>query len=177
MSVRPFEGQMPELDEGVYIDNDATVIGRVSVGEDSSIWPACVVRGDINTISIGARTNIQDGSVLHVTHDSDYAPGGYSLNIGDEVTVGHKAMLHACSIGNRCLIGMSAIILDGAVIEDEVVIGAGSLVAPGKRLESGYLYLGQPARRVRKLSQKELDYFFYSAGHYVRLKDRYLRQE
>ena len=177
MSVRPFEGELPELKQGVYIDEDATVIGRVSVGEDSSIWPACVVRGDINTISIGARTNIQDGSVLHVTHDSDYAPGGYSLSIGDEVTVGHKAMLHACTIGNRCLIGMSSIVLDGAVIEDNVVIGAGALVAPRKRLESGYLYLGQPARRVRKLTQKELDYFVYSADHYVRLKDRYLNQE
>jgi len=148
MSVRPFEGEHPKPGKGVYIDEDATVIGRVSIGENSSIWPACVLRGDINTISIGARTNIQDGSVLHVTHDSDYVPGGYALSIGDEVTVGHKAMLHACNIGNRC-----------------------------KRLESGYLYLGQPARRVRKLSQKELDYFRYSAEHYVRLKDRYLNQE
>ena len=177
MSIRPFEGQLPELGEGVYIDPDATLIGRVSVGEDSSIWPACVVRGDINTISIGARTNLQDGSVLHVTHDSDYAPGGYALSIGDEVTVGHKAMLHACTIGNRCLIGMSAIVLDGAVIEDNVVLGAGSLVAPRKRLESGYLYLGQPARRVRELSQEELNYLGYSAEHYVRLKNRYLAQE
>jgi carbonic anhydrase/acetyltransferase-like protein (isoleucine patch superfamily) len=176
MSVRPFEGEHPKPGKGVYIDEDATVIGRVSIGENSSIWPACVLRGDINTISIGARTNIQDGSVLHVTHDSDYVPGGYALSIGDEVTVGHKAMLHACNIGNRCLIGMSAIVLDGAVIEDNVVVGAGSLVAPRKRLESGYLYLGQPARRVRKLSQKELDYFVYSAEHYVRLKDRYLNQ-
>ena len=177
MSVRPFEGELPELGKGVYIDEDATVIGRVAVGKDSSIWPGCVVRGDINTISIGARTNIQDGSVLHVTHDSDYAPGGYSLSIGDEVTVGHKAMLHACSIGNRCLIGMSAIVLDGAVIEDNVVLGAGSLVAPRKRLESGYLYLGQPARRVRKLTEEELNYLGYSAEHYIRLKDRYLADQ
>jgi carbonic anhydrase/acetyltransferase-like protein (isoleucine patch superfamily) len=176
MSLRPFEVQLPELGAGVYIDPDATVIGRVSIGADSSVWPACVVRGDINIISIGARTNIQDGSVLHVTHDSDYAPGGYALSIGDEVTVGHKAMLHACSIGNRCLIGMSSIVLDGAVIEDNVVLGAGALVSPRKQLESGYLYLGQPARRARKLTDEELDYLGYSAEHYVRLKQRYLDQ-
>ncbi len=176
MSIRPFEGQLPELGDGVYIDPDAIVIGRVSIGADSSVWPGTVIRGDINTISIGTGTNIQDGSVLHVTHDSDYAPGGYALSIGDEVTVGHQAMLHACRIGNRCLIGMSSIVLDGAVIEDNVVLGAGALVSPRKRLESGYLYLGQPARRARKLTDEELDYLGYSAAHYVRLKQRYLDQ-
>jgi carbonic anhydrase/acetyltransferase-like protein (isoleucine patch superfamily) len=135
------------------------------------------IRGDVNAVKIGARSNIQDGSILHVTHQSDYNPAGYPLLIGEDVTVGHKAMLHGCTIGNRVLVGMGSILLDGAVIEDDVMIGAGSLVAPGKHLESGYLYVGSPARRVRALTPAELEGLRYSANNYVRWKDEYLSED
>ena len=141
----------------------------MSIGEDASVWPLCSVRGDVHDIRIGARTNIQDNSVLHVTHDGDYAPGGYPLIIGDDVTVGHGVIVHACTVGNRCLIGMGSIVLDGAIIEDEVMLGAGSLVSPRKTLESGYLYVGSPAKKVRELNDKERAFFKYSAEHYVKL--------
>lgn len=174
MSVRSFEGVRPQLSEGVYIDEAATVIGDVQIGADSSVWPGCVLRGDVHHIRVGARTNIQDGSVLHVSHDSTYHPGGFPLIIGDDVTIGHNATVHACNVGDRCLIGMGCVVLDGAVLEDEVMLGAGSLVSPGKRLKSGYLWLGQPARRVRPLSDEEKVFLRYSAEHYVRLKNRHL---
>ncbi len=174
MSVRSFDGHTPVLGEGVYVDEQALVAGRVEVGADSSVWPMSVVRGDINSIRIGARTNIQDGSVLHVTHDSEYAPGGQALSIGDEVTVGHKVVLHACTVGDRCLIGMGSVVLDGAVIQSGAMVGAGSLVTPGKELEGGYLYVGSPARRLRELSDREKDFLGYSAAHYVELKNRWM---
>lgn len=149
------------------------MVGRVEIGADSSVWPMSVIRGDVNTISIGARTNIQDGSVLHVSHDSEYCPGGARLVVGSDVTVGHKVLLHACTVQDTCLIGMGSVVLDGAVIEAGTMIGAGSLVPPGKVLESGYLYLGSPVRRVRDLNEEERSYLGYSAAHYVRLKNRY----
>jgi carbonic anhydrase/acetyltransferase-like protein (isoleucine patch superfamily) len=172
MAVRSFEGKNPVLAGGVYIDALALVAGDVSIGEHSSVWPMSVVRGDVNFITIGARTNIQDGSVLHVTHDSEYAKGGKPLIVGDEVTVGHKAVLHACTIEDRCLIGMGAIVLDGARVESGAMIGAGALVPPNKVLPGGFLYVGSPARQLRELSEKEKRYLEYSAAHYVRLKDR-----
>lgn len=174
MSVRPFEDQLPRLGVRVWIDPAAVVIGRVDIGDDASLWPMAVARGDVNAIRIGARSNIQDGSILHVTHDGPYSPGGMPLVIGDDVTVGHRVMLHACTVGDRCLLGMSSTILDGAVLEEDVFLGAGSLVPPGKRLEARSLYRGSPARRVRALTEDELDMLRYSAAHYVRLKDRYL---
>lgn len=158
----------------MYVDPAAVVIGRVTIGEDSSIWPTAVLRGDVHEIRVGARTSIQDGSVLHVTHDSEYAPGGRACIVGDDVTVGHRAVLHACTVGNACLIGMGAVVLDDAVIEDFVIVGAGSLVPPGKRLESRGLYVGSPAKRVRDLKQQEIEFLAYSARHYVKLKDEYL---
>jgi len=173
MTVRDFEGAMPELDAGVFIDPQALVVGRVAIGADSSVWPMTVVRGDVNCIRIGARTNIQDGSVLHVTHDSEYSLGGSPLVIGDEVTVGHRVVLHACTVEDLCLIGMGAVVLDGALIGSGAMIGAGALVPPGKQLQGGYLYLGSPARQVRPLTEKEARYLKYSAEHYVRLKNRY----
>ena len=172
--VRPFEEHSPVIGERVYVADQALVLGQVSIGDDASIWPMTVVRGDVHSIQIGARSNIQDGSVLHVTHDSDYNPGGFPLTIGDDVTVGHSVILHGCTIGNRCLIGMGALVMDGAVIEDDVVLGAGSLVTQGKRLEGGYLWVGRPVRRLRKLADKQKQGLVYSAEHYVRLKDRYL---
>ncbi len=173
MALRSYQGVNPILGARAYVDECALVIGRVTLGEDASVWPFAVVRGDVNTIEIGARTNIQDGSVLHVVHDGPAVPGGFPLIIGDDVTVGHKAMLHAARIGHRCLIGMAAVVLDGAVIEDEVVLAAGSVVPPGKRLESHGLYMGNPAKRVRELTPVEIERLLYSARHYVKIKDNY----
>ena len=175
MNIRSFQGHEPVLGERVYVDPAATVIGRVELGDDVSIWPGCVVRGDVNHIRIGDRTNVQDGTVVHVSHDGPYTqPGGFPTEIGTDVTIGHGAIVHACRIGNYCLIGMGARILDGAVIEDHAFVGAGALVAPGKVVRSGELWLGNPARMARKLSDAELEQLRYSAGHYVRLKDMYL---
>ncbi len=175
MSVRSFTGFTPVLGRGVYLDETALVIGRVALADDVSLWPYVVAHGDVNRIEIGARSNVQDGSVLHVTHDRPYSPGGLPLVMGEDVTVGHKCLLHACIIGDRCLIGMGAIVMDGAVIEADVLLGAASLVSPGKRLESGHLYRGNPARRIRRLTDAEREMLRYSAGHYVRLKNRYLQ--
>lgn len=172
--MRPFRGRLPRLGSAVYIDEAARVIGDVELGDDASVWPFAVVRGDVNFIRIGARSNVQDGSVLHVTHDGPYSPGGVPLVIGDDVTIGHGVILHACTIGNRCLIGMGARVLDRVVIEDEVFVAAGAVVAPGKRLESGYLYRGSPAVQARPLTEAERTQLKYSAEHYVRIKNDYL---
>jgi len=174
MAIRPYKGILPQLGARVYVDESAAVIGDVVIGDDSSIWPQCSVRGDVNFIRIGARTNIQDNSVLHVTHRYPALPEGWSCTVGDDVTIGHSCIIHACAIGNRCLIGMGSAILDGAVIQDEVLLGAGSLVTEEKVLESGYLWMGRPARKVRPLTGEELKWFGYSAKHYVQLKDDYL---
>ncbi|MCE7032154.1 gamma carbonic anhydrase family protein [Lysobacter sp. GX 14042] len=175
MNIRPFQTHHPVLGERVYVDPAATVIGRVELGDDASVWPGCVVRGDVNFIRIGARTNVQDGTVIHVSHEGPYTqPGGFPTEIGNDVTIGHGAIVHACRIGDYCLIGMGAKILDGAVVEDYAFVGAGALVAPGKTVRSGELWLGNPARMARKLSDTEIEQLRYSAGHYVRLKDMYL---
>jgi carbonic anhydrase/acetyltransferase-like protein (isoleucine patch superfamily) len=146
----------------------------VEIGEGSSVWPMTVIRGDIHRIRIGKRTSVQDGSVLHVTHAGPYNPDGFPLIIGDDVTIGHKVMLHGCTIGNRILIGMAAVIMDGAVVHDEVIIAAGTLVPPGKVLESGFLYKGSPVRKDRPLTDKEMTFFHYTAKRYVDLAARYL---
>lgn len=174
MTIRKFETESPDIDPTVYIDETALVIGKVSIAKDSSVWPMTVIRGDVNFISIGKQTNIQDASVLHVTHASkEYTTEtGYPLIIGDQVTIGHKALLHACTIGNRVLVGMGSIIMDGVIVEDETIIGAGSLVPPKKTLETGYLWMGSPAKKIRPLTDKEKQYLKYSSEHYVRLKDR-----
>jgi carbonic anhydrase/acetyltransferase-like protein (isoleucine patch superfamily) len=174
LALRPFEGTSPRLGNRVYIDDSAVVVGDIVIGDDCSIWPQVAARGDVNHIRIGARTNIQDGSVLHVTHDGPYTKGGIPLIVGDDVTVGHKVILHACTVGDRCLIGMGAVLMDGVVLEDEVFVAGGALVSPGKRLESGFLYRGSPAQKARALSSEEREMLRYSAQHYVRLKDRYL---
>lgn len=172
--LRTLKKHQPQLGARVYVDQAAVIIGDVALGDDCSVWPTTVIRGDVHRIRIGACTNIQDGSVLHVSHDSQYLPGGAALTVGDEVTVGHKVILHGCTIGDRCLIGMGAIVMDGAVLDAGIILGAGTLVPTGKHLEGGALYLGSPARRVRALSESELEYLAYSAAHYVRLKNRYL---
>ena len=173
MSIRVFENWVPQIDSTAYVDPTALVIGAVSIGPDASLWPMVVARGDIQSIHIGARTNIQDGSILHVTHDGPLSPGGHALRIGNDVTVGHRVILHGCAIGDHCLIGMGSVVMDGARLESRVILGAGSLVSPGKALEGGYLWLGSPARRVRPLRAEELAYLDYSSTHYVDLKNRH----
>jgi carbonic anhydrase/acetyltransferase-like protein (isoleucine patch superfamily) len=172
-NIRRFESHTPNIAEDAWVDEQAVVIGDVSIASQSSVWPMCVVRGDVHHIEIGQRSNIQDGSVLHVSHDSQYLPGGRPLIIGDGVTVGHRVMLHGCEIADGSLIGMSSIILDGAVLEPETMVGAGSLVPQGKRLEGGYLWLGHPVRRIRKLTEEEIEIMHYTADHYVSLLERY----
>lgn len=174
MPISSYRQVQPQLGARVYVHESAVVIGRVHLGDDASVWPTAVIRGDVHEITVGARTNVQDGAVLHVTHDGPYAPGGRALRIGTDVTIGHRAVLHACTVGNAALIGMGAIVLDDVNIEDFVMIGAGSLVTSGKRLTSGGLYVGNPARRVRELSTKEVEFLTYSAQQYVRLKNEYL---
>lgn len=175
MNIRNYKDAQPQLAATAYVDEAAVVIGDVIVGEDSSVWPMAVLRGDVNYIRIGARTSIQDGSVLHVTHPHEAVPEGHPLIIGNDVTVGHNVTLHGCTIHDRCLVGMGSTVLDGAVLEEGVLLGAGSLVPPGKTLEGGYLWIGSPVKRARPLTEEEIAWFGYSAEHYVRLKNNYMK--
>jgi carbonic anhydrase/acetyltransferase-like protein (isoleucine patch superfamily) len=172
-NIRRYGGAAPQIHDSVFVDPTAVIIGDVIIGADSSVWPLTVIRGDMHRIRIGARTSVQDGSVLHITHAGPYNPDGFPLTIGDDVTIGHQAMLHGCTLGDRILIGMKAMVMDGAVIESDVVLAAGAVVPPGKVLKSGWLYMGSPARPVRELTETEMGYFVYTAGNYVKLKDSY----
>lgn len=172
--MRKFSHFSPKIAQNVYLDPQACIIGRVQIGTDSSVWPMAVLRGDVHDIFIGKKTNIQDNSVLHVTHTSEFHPEGFCLRIGNSVTIGHSVVLHGCTIEDECLIGMRSIILDGAVLQKHVLLGAGSLVPPGKILEGGFLWLGNPVKKIRPLTTNELQYFQYSADHYVKLKNQYL---
>jgi carbonic anhydrase/acetyltransferase-like protein (isoleucine patch superfamily) len=174
MKVRTYQDIAPRLADSVFVDDTALVVGDVVIGEDSSIWPMTVVRGDVNKIRIGQRSNIQDSSVIHVTHPHGDVPEGYPVEVGDNVTVGHRVILHGCKIGDYCLVGMGSTVMDGAVLEPYVLLGAGSLVSPGKVLEGGYLWLGSPVRKVRPLSEEERNWIETSAQHYVDLKNRHL---
>jgi carbonic anhydrase/acetyltransferase-like protein (isoleucine patch superfamily) len=175
MNIRPYLDKTPLLGERSYVDRAASVIGDVVLGDDVSIWPGTVVRGDVNFIRVGARTNIQDGSIVHVSHDGPHAKlGGFATVIGEDVTIGHKAIIHACRIEDAVLIGMGAIVLDGAVVKKHGFVGAGALIAPGKVVGEGELWLGNPAKKVRMLSDAEIEALYYSAQHYVRLKNQYL---
>jgi len=174
VSVRPFLNKEPTIPSSTYVDPEATVIGDVILGEDCSIWPRAVIRGDVNFIRIGHRTNIQDQCVFHVNHNATFNPGGDPLILGNDVTVGHGVLLHGCEIQNECLIGMGSIVMDKVVIESQVMLGAGSLVPRGQVLKQGYLYLGRPATQIRLLTEEELAFLPYSAAHYVELKNQYL---
>lgn len=176
MNIRPYLDTQPNIADSAYIDPAAVVIGDVVLGEHTSVWPCAVIRGDVNHIRIGNRSNVQDLSMLHVSHKSADKPDGSPLLIGEDVTIGHRVVLHGCIIGNRVLVGMGSTILDDAVIEDDVMIGAGSLVPPRKVLKSGYLYVGSPVQQVRALTEKELEFLPYSARHYVKVKDNHLDQ-
>jgi carbonic anhydrase/acetyltransferase-like protein (isoleucine patch superfamily) len=171
--IRVFEDKKPTIDPSAWVDETAVIIGDVVLGSEASVWPGCVIRGDIHRIEIGARTNIQDGSILHVSHDSRFMPGGAPLLIHEDVTVGHQVVLHGCEIRHHCLIGIGARVLDRAVLEPRTLLGAGSLVAPGRVLEGGYLWVGAPARRARALNDRELEYLEYVADNYVRLAARH----
>jgi len=173
-AIRPFLDKHPVLGQRVYVDPACTIIGEVELGDDVSVWPGTVIRGDVNHVRIGARSNVQDGSIIHVSHDSPYNKGGYPTLVGEGVTIGHGCIIHACTIGDYCLIGMGACILDGAVIEANAFIAAGAVIGPGKRVRSGELWAGNPARPMRQLSEKDIEGLRYSADHYVRLKDKYL---
>lgn len=174
--LRFYKDMFPKLGQRVMVDSSSVVIGDVRIADDVGIWPLVAVRGDVHFIQIGARTNIQDGSVLHVAHNSSYNPEGNPLVIGEDVTIGHKVMLHGCTIGNRVLVGMGSILLDGVIVEDNVMIGAGSLVPQDKRLASGYLYLGSPVKQIRPLTEAEIQGLVYSTNNYVKWKDEYLDQ-
>jgi carbonic anhydrase/acetyltransferase-like protein (isoleucine patch superfamily) len=177
MPIKKFNNLSPSFGKRVYVDEQATVIGDVLLADDVSVWPSTVIRGDVAPIRVGTGTNIQDGSVLHGTHPGPYSGNGFPLSIGDFVTIGHGAVVHACTVGNHCLIGIGSIVMDGAVVQDNVILGAGGLVAAGKQLESGFLYVGAPARKIRELSSEELEFLHYSAKQYIRLKDNYLKQQ
>ena len=174
MAIRPYQNISPSLGKRVYVDDAAVVIGDVVLGDDCSVWPMAVIRGDVNHIRIGKRSNIQDGTVVHVTHRYSANEEGHAVRIGDDVTIGHNVTVHGCTIEDRCLIGIGSTLLDGAVIHANVLLGAGSLVSEGKELESGYLYIGAPAKKVRELTDEEMAWFEYSAKHYQNLKNDYL---
>lgn len=171
---RAFKGIRPNLGENVFIDPAATVIGDVTTGDDVSFWPGAVARGDMHSIHIGNRSNVQDNAVLHTTHASNFNPDGFPLKIGDDVTIGHNAVLHGCTVGSRVLIGIGAIVNDGVVVEDDVMIGAGCVVPPGKTLESGSVYVGNPAKPLRQLSADEKRFLSYSPVNYIKLKNQYI---
>jgi carbonic anhydrase/acetyltransferase-like protein (isoleucine patch superfamily) len=166
--IKPYKGIMPRIGENVFLAENAAIVGDVEIGDQSSIWFNCVVRGDVNNIKIGQRTNIQDGTVIHV---SSTLQGTY---IGNDVTVGHMALLHACTIEDEAFIGMMACVMDGAYVEKGGMVAAGALVTPGKRVPSGQLWAGSPAKFMRDLTEKEKKYIPYSALHYVGIAKEYL---
>jgi carbonic anhydrase/acetyltransferase-like protein (isoleucine patch superfamily) len=176
MPIRPFENLHPKIAATAYIDPLALIIGDVTIDEYASVFPMVVARGDVQRIHIGARSNIQDGAILHVSHDSEYCPGGRELWIDNDVTVGHQAVLHACSIEAHCLVGIQAVVLDGARLEPYTLLAAGSLVPPNKTLAGGYLWRGSPVQQARPLTEQEQHFLAYSAQHYVKLAQRHKQQ-
>ena len=170
-----YQSTKPKIEKNVFIAPSADVIGDVQIGEDSSIWFGTVIRGDVNSIHIGKNTSIQDLSMVHVTHYTKKDKSdGYATYIGDNVTIGHRVMLHGCVVGNACLIGMSATILDGAIIGQESLVGAGSLVTQNKIFPPRSLIMGSPAKVIRELSDEEVESLYISAKNYVEFKNSYL---
>ena len=165
--IRSYRGQWPKIASSAYVDPAATIIGDVTIGESSSVWPGAVIRGDINTIRIGARTNIQDGAVLHVMREK------FGLELGDSVTVGHGAVLHGCKIESRVLVGMGAIVLNGARVGAGSIIGAGTLILEGTAVPPGSLFLGHPGKFHRALTPQDLDGIDRYAARYVEYAETY----
>lgn len=168
--IRSYKSAQPKIDDSVFIAETAAITGDVVIGADSGVWYGVVIRGDVNYIRIGQRTNIQDGAVIHCASREN---GDIPTIVGDDCTIGHQALLHACTVGNRVLIGMQSCVMDGAVIEDEAIVAAGALVTPGKRVPSGQLWAGRPAKFVRELTAEERKHLSWSAQHYVRLAGEY----
>ncbi|GJL65288.1 MAG: gamma carbonic anhydrase family protein [Nitrospirales bacterium] len=166
--IRAFRGVMPTIASSAFIEETAAIIGDVEIGPESSVWFNTVIRGDVNSIRIGHRTNVQDLSLLHVTHDT------YPLLLGDDITIGHHVVLHGCTIHNRVLVGMGAVIMDGVIIEENCVIGAGALLTEQTRIPENSLVLGSPARVKRPLSDTELAWLTESAQNYVHYASQYM---
>lgn len=173
-NIRTLEGHTPKIHESAFIDPSAVIIGKVTIGVKSSIWCNTVVRGDVSYIQIGDNTNIQDLTMLHVTHYYPNRSKEVPLIIGNNVTVGHSCCLHACTLEDNTFIGMGSIILDNAVIEKHAFLGANSFVPQGKCLKGGYLYFGNPVKQIRKLTDAEIEHIAYSAEHYVDVASKYL---
>lgn len=165
--ILPYRGISPRIAASAFIAPTATIIGDVEIGEDSNIWFGCVIRGDVNEIRIGARTNIQDGTVVHVSREK------YGTYIGDDITIGHMALIHACTLEDGCFIGMQATVMDGCVVDGGAMVAAGALITPGKRVGPGQLWAGTPAKRVRNLSEDDARSIAATAPHYVRLAREY----
>jgi carbonic anhydrase/acetyltransferase-like protein (isoleucine patch superfamily) len=165
--ILPYRGKLPKIHHSAFIAPTAVVIGDVEIGPETGIWFGCVIRGDVNEIRIGARTNVQDGTIIHV------ASAGQGTYLGDEITVGHMAVLHACTVESCSFIGMKACVMDGAYVETRAMVGAGALVTPGKRIGTGQLWTGSPAKHQRELTEKELAFFPHSAAHYAGLARHY----
>jgi carbonic anhydrase/acetyltransferase-like protein (isoleucine patch superfamily) len=173
MAIRSYLGIQPTLGAGAWVDETAQVIGRVELGADVSVWPFVLIRGDVNQVRIGARSNVQDASIIHVSRPHPGNDAGWPTLLGEDVVIGHKVALHGCTIHDRVLVGIGAIVLDGVVVESDVIVGAGSIVTPGKTLESGFLYVGSPARRSREITAQERARIPKMAADYVRLKQEY----
>ncbi|MDO4694474.1 MAG: gamma carbonic anhydrase family protein [Eikenella sp.] len=171
--ISPYLDTAPQIHASCYIDPMSVVAGDVVLGENVSVWPFAVLRGDVNSIRVGRNSNVQDHAMLHVSHKTEAKPAGSPLSIGEDSTIGHRVTLHGCTIGDRVLVGMGSIVLDDAVVEDDVIIGAGSLVPARKRLASGYLYVGSPVKQVRPLTEEERAFLPYSAAHYVRVMNHH----
>ena len=169
--IYPFLGRSPKIDDSNFIAPSADIIGDVTLGHESSIWFNCTVRGDVNYIQIGDRSNVQDNCCIHVMNQT-----GPTI-IGNEVTIGHGAMIHGCTIKDRVLIGINAVVLDKAVIEEDVIIAAGSLVPPGKRMPSGYMCMGSPCKPVRKLTDEEIRSIPKYSDNYVKYNRVYMKKD
>ncbi len=169
MTLVTFGGKSPQVDPAAFVAPGAQLIGDVAIGPESSIWYNCVLRGDVNRIRIGARTNIQDGSVVHVDSPKPGAPAGHPTLIGDDVLIGHMAMVHGCVLHDRAFVGLGAIVMDGCEIESGAMLAAGAMLTPGKRIPGGQLWAGRPAKYVRDLSEEELAGHRAGVAHYVAL--------
>lgn len=167
-NVIPFEKVQPTLAENVFVASSAVIIGDVEIGKDSGIWYGCTVRGDTNEIRIGERSNVQDGSVIHVSAE------GQGTYIGNDVTIGHLALIHACTLQDGCFIGMKACVMDGAIVETGAMVAAGALVSPGKVVKSGQVWAGVPAKHIRDMNDKDRTMLTWTAAHYVELAKRHL---
>lgn len=165
--ILPFEGKMPVIHPDAWIAQGAVIIGDVVIGAHTNVWFGCVIRGDVNSIRIGERTNIQDGTVVHVTRKTG------PTTIGSGITIGHSALIHAATLEDDCFVGMHATIMDMAVVESGAMVAAGALVAPNKRVPTGELWAGNPAKLFRPMKQSEIDYIPESAKHYVALSQKY----